>query len=702
MSAYRRVLCAALLIALLAGATGIVSLVGAGEATSSESSTTVPVPPTRTSGESVMQIVAHPDDDLFFMNPDLSQSIAARRSLTSVYLTAGESDGVNAAKGPHLRDPEPRADKARYAEARQNGIRAAYAQMATGNRTSPWQRSVIRTAGGGTAELDVLKARPELSLVWVQLREAGSIAGDRPHSLHGLWDGRVYALRSRLSSGTPVRTGFSYTKEQTVRTITGLLERFRPTFVRMQDPTPGRSAQTHKYSDHQDHMYGARFVQAALARYARSGDRPHFSVQNYLGYLNGGLPHALDPAAAAAKLSVLKTYAWMDHTDYCGSDAGCGDRKVAARPAGRDWAQSIRYARGESTSWLQAGPGGGQWAFAVLDGRLAVWQRPGGDTAWTGPRLLPGAGIDPGVRTAKLPDGRIAAFATRTTLGAEAAGYRRAVVVTVQRTPGGGFGPWQSLGTPERDDETWTSAISAPAVTVDTAGRMTVLLRDGSRTLSARAQRADGSWGPWRSLGGKALHGDPVTATDRAGRSYVFAATPTSVLVWPGREAPGTQRQGERGPAHREPARQGPARQGPFPTGLPPTTGPLTAVPDGDGVRLYFRKPDSGDVRTALVSAGGALPVSVSPVVEAGGKAGFGPVSASGSLLAARSGTGALAVRPGSAPGWTTTGPMFAGAPASVPQSSGTIGLAVLGLDARLHWTTTANGSLAPWQAVGR
>ncbi|WP_344359873.1 PIG-L family deacetylase, partial [Streptomyces gobitricini] len=595
LPSFRRGLFLAAPIAVLVGITGGTLAVTAGSSDASDvPSRGVPeaaaVKPVRTSGEAVVQIMAHPDDDLFFMNPDTGQSIASGHSLTSVYLTAGESDGRNARR----QDPAPRADKAAYAEARQNGIRAAYAEMATGNRTSPWDRTSIATAGGGRAELDTLRAKPRISLVWLQLREAGSISGDRPHSLHGLWDGRVKRLESQLAAGSPVRDGFAYTRDETVETLTGVLDRFKPTFVRMMDPTPGMNDRAGKLSDHQDHMYGARFAQAALARYAEKPDRPPFAVQNYLGYSTGGMPHVLDARATGAKLRTLKTYAWWDHTDYCEDPAGCGDRKVAARPAGHGWAQSIRYARGGSASWVRQGPGKGElYAFSVLDGRLAVWHKDGA-APWTGPVLRPGAGLDAGVTSVRLPDGRIAVFGTRTELDGE---YRREVVTTVQSVPGGEFGAWRSLGTPERDDEAATSDISLPAVLVDRAGLMTVYVRDGRHSLSVSAQRADGGWGPWRPAGGRDLRGDPVAATDAAGRGYVFAGTPKTVLAWT------------------RAARGGPVT-GPTATGLPATTVALSAAPDGaDGVRLWFRKPASGDVRSARFAGSG----HASPVLDAPG-----------------------------------------------------------------------------------
>ncbi|MFC8915954.1 PIG-L family deacetylase [Streptomyces sp. NPDC057116] len=660
LPSFRRGLLMAAPIAVLLGITGGTLALTTGSSDASDvPSRGVPeaqaVKPVRTAGASVLQIMAHPDDDLFFMNPDTGQSIASGHSLTSVYLTAGESDGRNARR----QDPRPPADKAAYAEARQNGIRAAYAEMATGNRTSPWDRTSVATAGGGRAELNTLRAKPQITLVWLQLREAGSITGDRPHSLRGLWDGRVERLESMLAAGSPVRDDFSYGKEQVIETLTGVLGRFRPTFIRMMDPTPGLNDRTGKLSDHQDHMYGARFAQAALARYADSPGHPPVAVQNYLGYSTGGLPHSLDPKSTEAKLRTLKTYAWWDHTDYCEDPAGCGDRKVAARPAGHGWAQSIRHARGGSASWVQPGAGKGElYAFSVLDGRLAVWHRDGA-SPWTGPVLQRGGGLDAGVTSVRLRDGRIAVFATRTELDGE---YRREVVTSVQAAPGGAFGAWRSLGTPERDDASRTSDISLPAVLVDRAGLMTVYVRDAGHSMSVRAQRADGGWSPWRPAGGRDLRGDPVAAVDATGRGHVFAATPATVVAW-AQAAPG-------GPV-----------AGPVPTGLPATTVALSAAPDGaDGVRLWFRKPASGDVRTARF-AGSGHPAS--PVREVPGDvAGYGAVGASGGHLAVRAASGAVAAAPVGGGRWETGRSLFAGAPAATGG-----GFATLGLDNRLNWS---------------
>ncbi|MER7736685.1 PIG-L family deacetylase [Streptomyces erythrochromogenes] len=692
--ASRRTRTAALLAALTIGAAGITTWAYGYTSTPQPAAPQAPLRPSVTQG-TVLQVVAHPDDDLFFMNPDLSRSISTGVKVTTVYLTAGESDGRNEAHSPHLQDPTRPADHAAYAEARQNGIRAAYAEMATGRRTSAWQRTSVPTTGGGSAEVDVLLDRPEVNLVWMQMREARSISGDNPDSLRGLWDGKVPALGSQLASGTPVTTPFSYTREQAVQAIANVFALYKPTTIRTQDPTPGRTRPAGAFLDHQDHMYGARFVQAATERYAASADRPHFSVQNYVSYPNSSLPPTLDAKAAEEKLGYLKTYAWSDHQDWCGSPAGCGDRKTATRPTGAGWNQTIRYSRGESTTWITEGTPGRLHAFAALDGQMAYWTRPGPAADWQGPRFLPatapGTTIDAGASTARLPDGRIAVLATRTTLGTTPQDYRREAVYALQTAPGADFGPWQNLGTPDTTtpdttaapgtaaretaaatDAAATTALGAPTAAVDATGRITVYQRDSRRTLRARTQSApDTAFGPWQTLGGTGLQGDPVTATDSAGRRHVYAATDRTVLAWT-QPAPGAP------------------LTGPFPTGLPATTGVLSATPQDDGVRLTFRRPSAGTVTTTLATATATGAPALTPPADTGGEGGYGAVATAGRLLAGRADTGTAAVTlPGPAPAWSQSQMLYTGAPAAVTAPDGTGLAAALGLDAGLHLTTT-------------
>ena len=58
-------------------------------------------------------VVAHPDDDLFFQNPDIRTDIVARKCVHTVYVTSGDAGAG-----------------AQYSRNREKGVQAAYAKMA--------------------------------------------------------------------------------------------------------------------------------------------------------------------------------------------------------------------------------------------------------------------------------------------------------------------------------------------------------------------------------------------------------------------------------------------------------------------------------------------------------------------------------------------------------------------------------------------
>ncbi|MGR7000052.1 hypothetical protein ACU686_21440 [Yinghuangia aomiensis] len=116
-------------------------------------------------------MVAHADDDLYFMNPEVAQTVRSGATIVTVYLTAGESDGRNVFKdAPNA--AKTTADRPGFAAARQYGARGAYAKMATGNRAAAWKRETIATADGAVAEIDTLVDAPRVQLVWLSIKEA--------------------------------------------------------------------------------------------------------------------------------------------------------------------------------------------------------------------------------------------------------------------------------------------------------------------------------------------------------------------------------------------------------------------------------------------------------------------------------------------------------------------------------------------------
>ena len=98
-----------------------------------------------------LAFVAHLDDDLLFMNPDIASNVEAGGCVRLVYLTAsdaGEGDG--------------------YMLGRERGVRAAYAYMA--HQPDEWTEDTA-VAGGHTIARFTLKGNPRVQLWHMRLKD---------------------------------------------------------------------------------------------------------------------------------------------------------------------------------------------------------------------------------------------------------------------------------------------------------------------------------------------------------------------------------------------------------------------------------------------------------------------------------------------------------------------------------------------------
>ena len=182
----------------------------------------------------VMQVLAHPDDDLFFMNPDTLHSLQPAVPVVSVYVTAGESTGVNKLPfGPRKRR---RHDPPRTPPPATRGC---------ARRTRPcWGRPVHPVAGRGAAasaaghaEVDSLEHRavgpaglPPLSMrEIVPARNLGL-----PHSGTGPCSVRA------IAPGAPSPAGAARPLHRTAArpTCSPRCRTYRPTLIRTLDPDP--------------------------------------------------------------------------------------------------------------------------------------------------------------------------------------------------------------------------------------------------------------------------------------------------------------------------------------------------------------------------------------------------------------------------------------------------------------------------------
>ncbi|MFD9126778.1 PIG-L family deacetylase [Kitasatospora sp. NPDC059571] len=612
--------------------------------------------------QSFVHVIAHPDDNLYFMNPDLDHALASGAACVTVCLTDGESDGRNVLHSELGR--VTRADRPAYTRARINGLTAALALLATGDEGSPWDVELVSYLEGRLVEQHTLRAAPQVQLILLALVEARSVSLPRKESLRGLWLGETPALETLppVHSGLP--PGAGYTREQLIATLHGVLDHFRPTVVRTLDPNPDHSPKAVPgvkdtvYLDHQDHTYSTYFAQAALTRHWAGGKARSTSVEHYLGYVNAVLPHNLDQAAVGRKVVALNSYGWADNR-HCGDPAGCGDRKVGAGALRNGWAQSTRYRAPGSDTWLQPLADGRLTAFALLNGGAVRWTQS--DGSWRGPERIPGGDLEGQLQVVRQADGRLRLIAVRTHLGYAAAQHRREVVTCVQDGDDS-YGPWQSLGAPDGDDAVRSMEFGYPVAAVLPDGTVQIAARTWSGTVAVRTLDT-----PWTALAlppqaGSGVQDGLGIVVDGDGTTHVLAPGRT-VVHWAS-TVPG-----------------GPLRPA-APTGLPTPAGPVTALlAPGGGLRLEFREPKSARVLTAeRRSVDGGWRVTA----ESAPPGGFGRVSAGAGALAVRDDRGRIALR-AAGRDWQHDGPLLAHSPALATDADGRAVAAALGSDGNLY-----------------
>jgi LmbE family N-acetylglucosaminyl deacetylase len=523
-----------------------------------------------------LQIVAHADDDLYFMNPELHQAVLAGTGIVSVYLTSGEADGKNVANFSRDHDSTP-VDFAGYSSARMNGLRAAYSYMATGDRAVPWTRETRLAPNGVQMEIATLTANPDIRLIFVSLSAGPRDLGVK--RLCHVWTGRNQEQPTLAPTGSPKTDTGSYTREDLVDLVESLCQEFRPTVVRTLDPDPEHLSVREnghvEYSDHSDHTAAAYIALRGLAQYRQNGG-DEVRVRLYRAYYNTHWPLTLGPETFARKITVLDIYGGADPHE-CADPAGCGDFKVGQNARTRVYAGSTLTRFDEETDWLQRMPDGRLTAFEVTNGVVRQWIQGAPDSPWQ-VRALDDADLMPEISVLMQHDGRIRLFGIRVRLRANYDNQRREVVTTVQLEPGGAFGEWVGLSNPDYGNDWYrTHEIGTPVGAVAADGRVHMFTRNFEAGVSTRLLRAAGTWRGWQDLGGSELQGGLSAVELPNGRIEVFGNTKTGLARYVQTEVNGELKHdtGFTGIGEGEPA----------PSGRP------TAVADGDGrIALFFRR----------------------------------------------------------------------------------------------------------------
>lgn len=247
----------------------------------------------------VMNIVAHQDDDLLFLSPDLLHDIQSGKCVRTVFLTAGDSGNDRL-----------------YWLSRQLGSEAAYTHMLGLNPRTIWDQQTVRLAADEYATIASPLGSTKVSLVFLNLPD-GDLQGQGfeasgNQSLAKLHDGS-------LSEITSVDGQAKYTSVQLTAALAMLMNTYQPAEIHTQADVP-----SDQYPDHSDHVMTGLYTEAAAALY----DQIHFGgaltvpVTRYIGYPIHGYESNISGDDLTQKEAAFLLYANYDG-GVCHSIAQC-------------------------------------------------------------------------------------------------------------------------------------------------------------------------------------------------------------------------------------------------------------------------------------------------------------------------------------------------------------------------------------------
>lgn len=244
-------------------------------------------------------IVAHQDDDLIFMQPDVTDVVEDRAGLLALYITAGEGNATG-------------IDAIEIASKRDHGLLEAYAEAA--GLRSEWTCGPIEIAGHVAGHCRLEEART--SLVFLGYPDGGK-AGERPNSLLHLWEGKT------LGADTVALEPAHYDQPGLVATIAEVISIAKPTTIRTLEiaATHGR--------DHADHM-----IAGAIALLGAAAAHSTAEIISYRGYGTEDEPPSLiDPLFDRSANLVA-------HYEACAT--GCGECGTACKTISTSHATWLR------------------------------------------------------------------------------------------------------------------------------------------------------------------------------------------------------------------------------------------------------------------------------------------------------------------------------------------------------------------------
>ena len=259
-----------------------------------------------------MNIVAHQDDDLLFMSPDLIHDIEAGRCVRTVYVTAGDSGAGKF-----------------YWLGREQGSEAAYSKMLGGRQL--WVQRTARLANNQFVTLASPRGNHNISLVFMHLPDG---------NLHGQgFKASKYASLASLEAGkigsiTSTSGQSNYNSTQLVSALAALMNFFQPTEIRTQ-----ANLANLKYPDHSDHLEVGHYVKRAYEEYEtkRFENKLVIPLKFYIGYPVQGLPANVAGDDLKQKKAAYFAYSVLDNA-VCHTEQQCNNASTLGKYLERQYA----------------------------------------------------------------------------------------------------------------------------------------------------------------------------------------------------------------------------------------------------------------------------------------------------------------------------------------------------------------------------
>lgn len=351
-------------------------------------------------------------------------------------------------------------------------------------------------------------------------------------------------------------------------------------------------------------------------------------------------------------------------------------------------AACTRYPR--PAHWMTRGRDGRLTAYLPSAAGVLRWteQEPGAG-GWTGPELLDGPALLPGLTVVQDAFGYVHLIGLRRRKGADGAEHVE-VVHAIQYQTGRPVGPWHSAGNPNANDRRKAREIGFPSAVFDAKGHLHVFVRNFGHGVSTRRQAPDGKWSAWQHLRGVSAADELAALVGRSGAEVWARGRDSAVAVRWHRETPDESWTQD------------------TVTSVSPYPGTLAPAPEAGGIRYRYAATNE-----VCVGMPGAAPVSL------GGPDGEGPVAGVagvdiqgwGCTVLVRSGSdGACAVgahqdgRPETGVWWFDAGESSMVPPAVVIDGHGRAVIAVMAADGRLRIARQEPGAsglaFSSWTAI--